>query len=307
LKNETYKETVALLLEILPYALKDKRFALKGGTAINLFHRNFPRLSVDIDLCYLPLESREETFKNIHGILEKIKIDLEKILKLTVISNHPLDGKKEAKLIARVDNLEVKIEPNYTLRSSLFPPEVMPLTQNAQNEFDREVSVQCLNLADTFGGKICAALDRQHPRDLFDVKKLLENEGITTDVKDSFIFYLISHNRPIDELLGPNFKNIKNEYENEFLSMAKVDLNLEELLETRIKLIKILKEMLTQDDKDFLISFVSNKPDWTKVRDGKIKDFPSVQWKMHNQNKLMKTDENKHKDYIIKLENILSQ
>ncbi len=76
MSNE-YSKTVELLLEILPYALKDKRVALKGGTAINLFHRDFPRLSVDIDLCYLPLESRVETFKNIHSILACIKSELE--------------------------------------------------------------------------------------------------------------------------------------------------------------------------------------------------------------------------------------
>lgn len=100
MRNTDYKKTVDLLLEILPYALKDRRVALKGGTAINMFHRDFPRLSIDIDICYLPLEPRNETFKNLHTILKKIKQDLETELNLMVISNHPLDGKKEAKLIA---------------------------------------------------------------------------------------------------------------------------------------------------------------------------------------------------------------
>jgi len=67
MKN-TYKKQVDLLLDVLPFALVDDRFALKGGTAINLFHRDFPRLSVDIDLCYLPLEDRITTFKKIHTI-----------------------------------------------------------------------------------------------------------------------------------------------------------------------------------------------------------------------------------------------
>ena len=303
MSNENYRETVELLLEILPYALKDKRFALKGGTAINLFHRDFPRLSVDIDLCYLPLESRGNTFKNIHFILKEIKSDLENILKLKVISNHPLDGKKEAKLIVRNNSVEVKIEPNYTLRSSLFYPEIISLAPSAQKEFGREVEVQCLNLADTFGGKICASLDRQHPRDLFDVMNLLENEGITTDIKDSFIFYLISHNRPINELLDPNFKDIKNEYENEFVSMAKVDITLEKLIETRLNLVTALKNKLTQNDKVFLSSFVSNTPDWSKLRDDKIKDFPSVKWKLMNQERM---DKSKLQEYMNKVDKALS-
>ena len=283
-----YTKTVELLLEILPYALKDKRVALKGGTAINLFHRNFDRLSVDIDLCYLPLESRDDTFKNIHEILEKLKFELEDKLKLAVLSNHPLNGQKEAKLIARKGDIEVKIEPNYTLRSSLFDPEVIALSPLAQEEFGVEIEVQCLGLADTYGGKICAALDRQHPRDLFDVKNLLENEGITNDVKDSFLFYLLSHNRPINELLDPNFKVIENEYNNEFLTMAKTDIPLEELLEVRSRLVEELKKKLTQDDKEFLISFVSNNADWSKARDAKIQYFPSVKWKKMNQENMNK-------------------
>lgn len=283
-----YTKTVELLLEILPYALKDKRVALKGGTAINLFHRNFDRLSVDIDLCYLPLESRDDTFKNIHEILEKLKFELEDKLKLAVLSNHPLNGQKEAKLIARKGDIEVKIEPNYTLRSSLFDPEVIALSPLAQEEFGVEIEVQCLGLADTYGGKICAALDRQHPRDLFDVKNLLENEGITNDVKDSFLFYLLSHNRPINELLDPNFKVIENEYNNEFLTMAKTDIPLEELLEARSRLVEELKKKLTQNDKEFLVSFVSNNADWSKARDSKIQHFPSVKWKMMNQESMNK-------------------
>jgi len=281
-----YTKTVQLLLEILPYALKDERVALKGGTAINLFHRNFDRLSVDIDLCYLPLESRGDTFKNIHEILERLKYELEDKLKLAVISNHPLDGKQEANLIACKGDIEVKIEPNYTLRSSLFDPEIIALSPLAQEEFGVEVEVQCLSLADTYGGKICAALDRQHPRDLFDVKKLLENEGITIDVKDSFLFYLLSHNRPINELLDPKFKLIENEYKNEFLTMTNINISLNELLETRSRLVKDLKNILTQKDKEFLISFVSNNADWSKARDSKIQNFPSVKWKMMNQEKM---------------------
>ncbi|MEC7276975.1 MAG: nucleotidyl transferase AbiEii/AbiGii toxin family protein [Bdellovibrionota bacterium] len=301
--SSEYTKTVELLLEILPYALKDERVALKGGTAINLFHRDFPRLSVDIDLCYLPLESRKETFENIHGILASVKSELESKLNLNVISNHPLDGKKEAKLIASKNDIEVKIEPNYTLRSSLFSPEKKLLSPLAQKEFGMEVEVQCLGLADTFGGKICAALDRQHPRDLFDVKNLLENEGITRDVMDSFIFYLVSHNRPINELLNPNFKNIENEYKNEFLTMAQIDTPLDELLDARTKLVENLINSLTNNDKDFLISFVSNKPDWSKVRDQKIKDFPSVKWKMMNQ-ETMKKD--KQEDYLLKMREVFT-
>ncbi len=152
------------------------------------------------------------------------------------------------------------------------------------------------------GGKICAALDRQHPRDLFDVKRLLENEGITDDVKDSFLFYLLSHSRPVNELLDPNFKVIEKEYNDEFLTMAKQEILLKELLEARSRLVEDLKKKLTQDDKEFLISFVSNIPDWSKVRDDKIRNYPSVKWKLLNQSKMSKE---KLKKYVENVTNVL--
>ena len=283
MSQEKYKKTVSLLLEILPFALKDERVALKGGTAINLFHRDFPRLSVDIDLCYLPLEDRATTFRNLHSILEQIKYDLETKLGLKVNANNSFDGKKEIKIVASQKDIEVKIEPNFTLRGSLFLAENLDLSQKASKEFEKSVQARCLNMADTYGGKICAALDRQHPRDLFDIKFLLENEGVTTDVKDSFVFYLISHSRPINEILDPNFRDISKEYQNEFLDMTKVQVTLDELVSTREKLVIDIKNSLTENDKNFLISFVSNKPDWSLIRDSKIKDYPSVQWKLMNQ------------------------
>ena len=286
MNKERYKKTVELLLEVLPYSLKDERVALKGGTAINLFHRNFPRFSVDIDLCYLPLEDREKTYQNLHGILREMKDALERDLKLKVSASNTLDGKKEAKLVASKGEIEIKIEPNFVLRSSLFPVANIDLAANAVEEFKKSVTARCLNMADTYGGKICAALDRQHPRDLYDVKYLLENEGITTDVKDSFIFYLISHNRPINELLNPNFKDISREYREEFVDMAKNGVSLEELVANREKLVKTLRSSLTAEDKEFLIGFVSNTPNWELVRDKKIQMFPSVRWKMHNQSQM---------------------
>ncbi len=301
MKKEIYTKTVDLLLKILPLALKDDRFALKGGTAINLFHRNFPRMSVDIDLCYLPLENRETTFKNMHSILKQIKEDLENNLGLNVSAGHNLDGKKETKLVASQDGIEVKIEPNYILRSTLFPAKIITLATNAEDEFKRSVKARCLSPADLYGGKICAALDRQHPRDLFDIKFLFENEGITTEVKDSFVFYLISHNRPINELLNPNLKNITQEYKEEFREITHIEVSLDALLKAREDLVNVIKKSLTENDRKFLISFVSNNPEWELVRDGKIQDFPSVKWKLLNQAKMTAT---KRQEYVNNLKKI---
>lgn len=157
-------------------------------------------------------------------------------------------------------------------------------------------------MADTFGGKICAALDRQHPRDLFDVKMLLEKEGITSDIKDAFLFYLLSHNRPVDELLDPNEKDIASAYDNEFKEMAKIDVPLENLITARSDLVKSVLTSITDDEKKFLVSFVENEPKWDLFKHSKIQDFPSIKWKMYNQSKMT---EKKREEYTKKVKSVL--
>ena len=221
---------------------------------------------------------------------------------MEICASAPLDGTKETKLFVRNRDVEIKVEPNFTLRSSLFNPVEIKLSKEVEEQFQKSVKIKCLNIADVYGGKICAALDRQHPRDLFDVKFLFDNEGITKDAKDSFLFYLLSHNRPIDEILNPNLKDISEIYKNEFVEMTNEKVELQELIEIRKKLITEINKSLTISDKEFLVSFVENKPDWNKVRDQKIKEYPSVKWKIVNQEKM---SSKKKADYVLKLKNIL--
>ena len=63
--GEVYRRQVQLLVRTLPLVAQEECFALKGGTAINLFYRNLPRLSVDIDLAYLPLADRAQSLAEI--------------------------------------------------------------------------------------------------------------------------------------------------------------------------------------------------------------------------------------------------
>ena len=184
-----YHGQVDLMLDALPTVLKDPRLALKGGTAINFFYLDMPRLSVDIDLCYLPLEDRDTSFKNIHNVLKDIKINLEK-LGHHVRSSKKLDGKSEVKLTVYNSQAEVKIEPNFTVRGTVFEPEVKTLKEPVIKAFDKEVTTLCLSYADLMGSKICAALDRQHPRDIFDVKYMLDRKKFSEKIRKSFVVYL---------------------------------------------------------------------------------------------------------------------
>jgi predicted nucleotidyltransferase component of viral defense system len=201
LVSEIYENQVDLLLEVLPILAGHSEFAIKGGTALNLFYLDLPRLSVDIDLCYLPIKDRTESFFDIHRILGQMKDQIGRTLGFNVQANHPLDGKREARLVVSKESVVIKIEPNYILRGSLFDPRTMEISEVVQARFEKSATALLLDHSDLYGGKFCAALDRQHPRDLFDVHHYFKKNTITTPVKDAFIFYLLSHNRPMHELL----------------------------------------------------------------------------------------------------------
>ena len=195
--SPTYKAQVDLLLQVLPYVAKEKNFALKGGTAINLFVREMPRLSVDIDLTYLPINSREESLKDIQQGLNRIKADIEKNLPDVKVHTVPLNGGTDVKLNVQGKNAQIKIEVNTITRGNVFPTELMTVVDSVQDEFDKFAAINVVSMAELYGGKICAAIDRQHPRDVFDVKLLIENEGITDEIWDGVKLGLISHYKPI--------------------------------------------------------------------------------------------------------------
>ena len=75
-QNKHYRQ-VKLLVQTLPHIAKVQQFALKGGTALNLFIHDLPRLSVDIDLTYIPVNQRETALKEIKDSLSKIASDIE--------------------------------------------------------------------------------------------------------------------------------------------------------------------------------------------------------------------------------------
>ena len=155
------------------------------------------------------------------------------------------------------------------------------------------MDANCLSFADLFGGKICAALDRQHPRDLFDIKYFLENESFTKEVRKSFIVYLISHPRPIHEVLSPNLKDISNMFNDEFQGMTILEVTLgHELVQARDKLIKSIRENLTIEEKNFILSIKDLQPKWDLLELKGVDKLPAVKWKLLN---LKKMDKNKRK------------
>lgn len=303
LVSEIYVAQVDLLLEVLPIVARHSEFGVKGGTALNLFYLDMPRLSVDIDLCYMPIRDRKDSFQDIHRILGEMKSEIEGKLGFAVHPTKPLSDEREARLNVSRDKIVIKIEPNYVLRGCLFEPEEKEVTDSVQTKFKKTATALVLNKNDLYGGKFCAALDRQHPRDLFDVYNYFNDGQITTEVKDSFLFYLLSHNRPMQELLDPRDLDIKSTYETEFRGMNTQEVTFEKLLLARKMLQTKLLASFDDQDRNLLLSFADNAPDWSLYRYPKIKDYPSIRWKLFN---LGKADKFKRDSQLSLLESILS-
>lgn len=296
--REEYKKQVNLLLSILPEIAKEECFALHGGTAINLFVRDMPRLSVDIDLTYLPLEDFEASRINMNEALKRIVVSIQKVLPDSKIHH----DEKTCKLIVNDNKVSVKVEVSLMGRGSIYEPQVMELCKKAQKEFNAFVETRVLNYGLLFGGKICAALDRQHPRDLFDVLHLLNNEGFTDEVKSGFLFYLLGHNRPMHEILAPNLQDQSSAMETQFSGMTTDGFNYKEFEKTREQLIKVIHQRLTESDKNFLMGILKLKPDWT-IYD--FKDYPGIKWKLLNLEKLKSGNPEKYQFMIDQLQSVL--
>lgn len=301
--NNKYSKQVQLLVRVLPLVDTEKCFALKGGTAINLFYRALPRLSVDIDLLYIPMDNRETALINIRAALSRIS----KLIVQTIPGSKVQDTHMQSdalRLIVSQDEVRIKVELSPVIRGTVFPEVRMEVSEEVERVFGY-VEMQVASLPDLFAGKLCAALDRQHPRDLFDVKFLLENEGLTEKLRKTFLVFLISHQRPIAELLAPNRKDISGIYISEFMQMSQINVPLEQLEEARENLIYQINADMTENEKKFLLSFKNKNPDWHLIGMENIEviaNLPSVRWKMKN---LEQMPIQKHKEAFEKLKNIL--
>ena len=177
----------------------------------------------------------------------------------------------------------------------------------AQDEFKKFAEMQVASIADIFGGKICAALDRQHPRDLFDVKQLFEFGGITEEIKDGFIAALLSHNRPMHEILNPNFAEQKAVFSSQFQGMALKPFSYQDYENTRIQLVKTINSLLTENDKTLILSFKAGNPDWNLSNIMQLQNLPAIKWKLQNIQKLQSNDKKKHEIMLDNLRKLFKE
>lgn len=284
--DESYRRQVSLLIKIVPLVAKEAVFALKGGTAINLFLRNMPRLSVDIDLTYLPVKDRASSLKEIDAAMHWIAKEIERGVRGAKVSAGAQKGEKAiTKLIVRADEAQIKIEVTPVLRGCVYEPAVRSVSPRVEAEFGF-AEMQTVSFADLYAGKIVAALDRQHPRDLFDVRDLLAHEGIDDKLRKAFVVYLISHDRPMAEVLAPQRLDISAEYKRGFEGVINDSVTLDELLEARDALIAEIVGKMPEPHKRFLVSVKRSAPEWALLDLAGAKDLPAVRWKLENLAKL---------------------
>ncbi|WP_284948173.1 nucleotidyl transferase AbiEii/AbiGii toxin family protein [Acidisoma cladoniae] len=283
---DTYRQQVALLIRVLPFVAGERAFALKGGTAINLFVRDMPRLSVDIDLTYLPVENRATSLAAIDAAMLRIKGQIEQgIPNARVNPSRSADENIVTKLIVRANGVQIKIEVTPVLRGAVYDPAVMSVVPAVEDAFGF-AETQIVSFPDLYAGKIVAALDRQHPRDLFDVRALLENEGISDELRRAFLVYVISHNRPMAEVLAPTRKPLREEFVRGFAGMTQEPVALEGLEAAREAIIVAMVANMPEDHRRFLVSFKRSEPDWKLFGIPEVEHLPAVMWKQHNLAKL---------------------
>ncbi|MGQ8632072.1 nucleotidyl transferase AbiEii/AbiGii toxin family protein [Agrobacterium sp. DKPNP3] len=282
--RDQYQAQVRLLMRLLPIVARESCFALKGGTAINLFVRNLPRLSVDIDLMYLPIHDRPEALAGIDASMKRIKAAALAELPGARVAENIHEG-AILRLLVIAEGTQVKIEVSPVLRGVVHEPSTIPVTEVVEEAFGfAETSV--VSFEDLFAGKLVAALDRQHPRDLFDVRGLLAHEGLSDDLREAFIVYLLSHNRPMGEVLSGRVKDLANEYSNGFDGMTEETVAIDELVQTQHKMIEMLIGGMPDHHREFLIGFERGEPDWSLLKIGHVVELPAIRWRQYNLDKL---------------------
>ncbi|MBR0965699.1 nucleotidyl transferase AbiEii/AbiGii toxin family protein [Bradyrhizobium diazoefficiens] len=290
--NQVYLDSARLLTRVAPLVLIEDTFALKGGTAINLFVRDMPRLSVDLDLVFpdhtLP---RDQALQHIN---EAIRQSAARLQKQGFQTHAPATTESgETKLLVRRGGIEVKIEVNFVMRGTVHPVHMASLTDAARDTLQADLEIPVVSFEDVYGGKLVAAMDRQHPRDLFDVTQLFAHEGITPGIRRAFVIYLASHNRPVHEVLFPSLRDIRQDFEHNFAGMTAEPVGLDALLAARERMMHELQQGLSADERRFLLSLVAAAPEWSLLGVPHLEQLPGLRWKLQNLERLRKTNARK--------------
>lgn len=301
--SSDYHKQVKLLMDVLPTVAKEPSFALKGGTAINMFYQDMPRLSVDIDLTWLPVADRSSSLKDINTTLNRIASSIRYAHPGSTVTRFPNQRVGLPQIYVKRDETSTKIETSTTARGTVKPARMIETSDFVTKQFGF-VTMNVVSFEDVYAGKICAALERKHPRDLFDVMVLYENEGISDDLLRVFMVYLAASRRPMHESLAPTRPVSEEWYNDRFKGMSLKDVSLKSLAETGERLHNDIVSRLTDEIATFLLLLHDAEPDFGLIGLPDAAELPAVRWKLHNLEKLKRDNPQKHAEQRSALEQL---
>ena len=185
----------------------------------------------------------------------------------------------------------------------MFELSVREVSKFVERQFGH-ATVQVVSFADQYAGKIVATLHRQHPRDLFDVRELLLNEGIDKRLRAAFVVYLISHHRSMGKLLAPVRRKMESEFTRGLSGMTENSVTLDELMRVREELIADIVDRMSDAHRRFLMSYQMGESEWALLEVPHAKTLPAVQWQMM---KLRKLDKRECAEQTAQLEAVLAE
>jgi len=300
--KERYLRQSELVVRCIPSIAEESCFAIKGGTAINLFELDLPRLSVDIDLTFLPVTDRDDAIREINAAMLRIAGRL-KARGLVVLMRGTDVSRKMA---CFANGAEIKVEPNFIMRGTVYPTRQLELAPKMSEIVGASAEMTVLSREELYGGKFCAALDRQHPRDLFDVAQFFKRGGTVYDVKGGFIALALGHNRPLHEILAPNMIDQTATFDSQFAGMSDVPFSLDEHVATFKRLVADIASTLTHEDREQLLAFTALEVDADAFGIPGLESLPAIQWKRRNLETLRAHDPNKFADNVKALEKIFA-
>jgi hypothetical protein len=108
--------------------------------------------------------------------------------------------------------------------------------------------------------------------------------------------YLASHNRPIHEVLFPTLQDIRQDYDQNFVGMTTEPVTLEALLAARERMLHESQNGLDASERQFLLSLVTNQPEWDLLGIEHLEQLPGLRWKLQNLQRLQKANPKKKFD-----------
>ncbi len=282
--------------QIAACTLNSPDFALKGGTALNLYGLNMPRLSLDVDLVFLPeVKAEEASWLQGEALFQFQKLIEQRLPDAEVMSR--LDSAQNINaLVVRLRRIETAVELVPTTRGHLYPLEKKNLCALGRIYWHHPLPAQLVSWAEVCAGKFMARLERQKARDLMDCDNILKLGPIDDQIRLAFLVEILGRGMPTVRM------NSQNLVETIWFPLSPADLWTGEprpvdrvdwssltrlvakpMLRSELDSVQdvLRQELLVKMPayhKDFLLMWVRGTPHWSLLDYPRLEDRPILQY-----------------------------